>query len=70
MKNFTVDRIEGDFIVVTDNDGNKTNLPQSFLPELNEGDSFSVTVTDNSDKKDELKARLNKLFERGNENDK
>lgn len=63
--NFTVDRIEGETVVVVRENGEKINLPKSFLPDAKEGDSFSLLVTDNSEKKQDLKNRLNNLFERG-----
>lgn len=63
--NFTVDRIEGETIVIINECGEKINLPKNFLPDAKEGDSFSISVADNNEKKQDLKNRLNNLFERG-----
>ena len=62
---FVIDRIENGIIVVTNESGEAFNLPQGFIKDINEGDGFEITVTDNKDKKEQLKKRLGNLFERG-----
>lgn len=66
---FVVDRIENEILVVVNESGEAFNLPRNFLKEVDEGDSFEITVTDDKNKKEQLRERLGNLFERGKKND-
>jgi len=64
---FTVDRTEGEFAVVINENGEKFNLPIGFIGALKEGDAFMITVTENDGLKEQLKNRLDNLFRRGSD---
>ena len=62
-----VDRIEGDTMVVINQDTNETlNVPHALAPHLTEGDAFSIRSepTVKQSQLDEAKARLERLKSR------
>ena len=61
---YTVDRIEGDIMVVINQDTNQTiDVPHALAPTLNEGDVFTIhsDQVSKEDKLSEAEARLNRL---------
>lgn len=66
---FVVDRTENGIAVVQNENGETFNLPQQFLKAFKEGESFELVKTDNTEIKEQLKSRLDNLFERGTKND-
>jgi len=67
MKEWIIDRIEGDFAVV-EYDGKYFELPLCLLPDLKEGSTIQIQSVETSSQKDsileEAKARLNRLKQR------
>jgi hypothetical protein len=67
MKEWIIDRIEGDFAIV-EYDGQYFELPLCLLPDLKEGSTLQIQSVVTSSKKDTIledaEARLNRLKQR------
>jgi hypothetical protein len=64
---YTVDRIEGDIMVVINQDTNETiDVPHALAPSLTEGDVFTIQSdsTIKNDQLSEAEARLKRLKEK------
>ncbi len=69
---YTLDRIEGDYAVLTDENGAKTDIPVSSLPELRTGSVYEMKndvyiYNEKETEKRRLAAaeRLRRLFSQG-----
>lgn len=63
----TLDRIEGDMVVllVRDDESIKLDMPLALLPEgCREGDILDITITRDENATEESKARISNLLER------
>ncbi len=62
--NITIDRIEGDFIVIEAPDGNTYNLPKSLFPKCKEGDVFTIKKDDDKTRhqKNDIENLMDGLF--------
>ncbi len=60
MKSFTVDRLEGDFIVLEKADGTTFSVPKALYPEAKEGDVLNVSA-DPQKKEEKLKSSIDKM---------
>lgn len=67
MKEWIVDRIEGDFAVI-EYDGQYVDIPLHLLPEIKEGSTLQIQSIEKTAQKDtileEAQARLNRLKQR------
>lgn len=63
---FTIDRIEGDYIVAELPDGSFANLPLVFVPDAKEGDIILIEPDREETQKhsEDIRARMNRLFDR------
>lgn len=62
MPTFIVDRIEGDTMVVINQDTEETlDLPHALAPNLKEGDAFSISQQDTTTQLSESEERLARL---------
>ena len=60
---YTVDRIEGDIMVVINQDTNQSfDVPHALAPHLSEGDAFSIqSESATQERLSEAESRLNRL---------
>lgn len=59
--NWTVDRIEGNYVIV-EFEGQFYEIPLQLLPNVQEGDMINVEITDNSEARTRIQTKLFKLF--------
>ena len=53
---FTIDRIEGNYLIVELENGKIINLPKELIPNAKENDIYTITLN-----KDEMKKRKNNI---------
>ena len=53
---FTIDRIEGNYLIVELENGKIINLPKELIPNAKENDTYTITLN-----KDEMKKRKNNI---------
>ena len=53
---FTIDRIEGNYLIVELENGKIINLPKELIPNSKENDIYTITLN-----KDEMKKRKNNI---------
>ena len=61
----TIDRFEGQFLVVEFEDGNRVVCPREIFPEdAKEGDIIEITICkeETENRRQEMKDKMNKLF--------
>lgn len=64
MIKWIVDRIEDDFLIVEDEDGEFYDIPMELIPEAQEGDIISIKITNSATKKKKkVKKKVNRLFD-------
>jgi|BioPla2DNA2_1021312.scaffolds.fasta_scaffold00495_44 hypothetical protein len=63
---FTVDRIEGNYVIIENEDGVFYELPLALFKDVKEGNVYSLVLDDNETEKRKVRvsAKLNKLFNR------